>query len=255
MNFAVLATEDERPILTEDGREIALYETEPDSDYFQRMILRVVPPWLTRENGRRLLQGIAELYDRISDRNEESLTARFPDPSRPDALSRIGTDRRITRGPLESAESYATRLLGWREAHRTRGGPYALLGQLRAYYVGAEHRIDLVYASGSRYTLWPDGAITRDSIVWREDSDPAQWAQAWIVHHLDADPGALTPEEREQYLSIPRDWNAAHVLPIAVGLAWGGWSTIWDLPPASLTWDELDALTITWDALEARGVF
>lgn len=250
----VLAAEDDAILLTDDGFALGIGETEARSDYFERMVMRIVPPWLMRRNGRRYLQSIAALFDRLSDKTEASLEIRFPSADREDALPLIGRDRLISRGPLESAESYASRLEGWLEAHRTRGGPYALLGQLHAYHVGDRHQIDLVYANGARYILHPDGTITHDVITWREDSDPARWAQAWIVHHLDGDPGALTDLQRAQYLQIPREWSAAHILPITVGLAWDGASTIWDYP-WSITWDELDAMEITWDALEARGVF
>lgn len=251
----VIATEDGDIIVTEDDLAIAVDSIEGGSDYFQRMIMRVVPPWLTRGHGRRLLQSIAALYDRLSDRTDDSATLRFPNAEREDALAVLGGDRLLVRGPLESAESYAERLRGWREAHLNRGGPYALLGQLRAFHVGSEHRIDLVYGNGTRYTLHPDGSITYDSVPgWRADSDPAKWAVAAVIHFLDEDPGALTALEREQYLTLPRDWSAAHVLPIVVGLAWDGAATIWGYP-WELTWGELYAMNLSWGEFESRGVF
>lgn len=251
----LLTAEDDKIIVTEGDDAIVVSSAEGGSDYFQRMVLRVVPPWLTRANGRALLQSIAAVYDLISDETDDSAALRFPDASREDALAVIGGDRLIARGPLEGAASYAERLRGWLSAHKNRGGPYALLGQLRAFFVGQERRIDLVYGNGTRYVLHPDGSITYDSVPgWRADSDPAKWAIATLVHYLDEDPGALTQSERDQYLTLPRDWSAAHVLPIGVGLAWDGAATVWGYP-WELTWGELDAMNISWGDFESRGVF
>lgn len=247
----VLATDDGFALLTDDGFTIGIGE---ESNYFQRLAIRVLPPWLTRTRGRRLVTSMARLLDDIADRSYRAVALRFPIAENEGALASIGRDRRITRGPGESAGSYASRLVPWLDAHRLRGGPYALLRQLHAYHSESPRRIDLVYASGTRFVMQADGSITRDSITWREDSDPARWAQVWVIHHLDADPGALTDLERAQYLQIPRDWDAAHILPITVGLAWDGVSTIWDYP-WSITWDELDAMNLTWDEFESRGVY
>ena len=227
----------------------------PETDYWRRMVLRVVPPWLRRLSAARLLQSIASLYDWMTDRLTAAAGLRFPNADTEDALPALGRDRRIIRGPLETPAAYAARLRAWLVAHQTRGGGHALLRQLFAFHGGGSHVIELLYANGVRYTLSADGEISRDHLSWLEEpgAELDRWARVWVVHRFAADPGALTDAERAQYWAVPREWSAAHVL-IAVGIAWAGVSTIWD-HPWTVTWDELDAMALTWDELESRGVF
>lgn len=244
----VLATDDGFVLLTDDGFSIEIGEA---PNYFQRLMVRVLPPWLTRARGRRLVTSMAKLLDDIADRGYRAVALRFPSTENESALSYLGSDRRIPRGPGESAGSYASRLVPWLDAHRLRGGPYALLKQLHAYHSESPRRIDLVYASGTRFVMEPDGTITRDSITWREDSDPARWAQVWVIHHLEEDPGPLSAMEEAQYLQVVRDWDSGHILPIEVALIWPDANQLWDYPEWEITWDELDALAIPWDEIEA----
>src|SRR5690606_25002877 len=129
----VLATDDGFALLTDDGFAIEIGEEE-ESNYFQRLVIRVLPPWLTRTRGRRLVTSMARLLDDIADRSYRAVALRFPNAETESALSYLGSDRRIPRGPGESAGSYASRLVPWLDAHRLRGGPYALLMQLHAYH-------------------------------------------------------------------------------------------------------------------------
>lgn len=228
---------------------------DPPGDYFQRLVLRVVPPWLLRARGARYLQSTAAMLDELADRTTRSAQLRFPTATQEDALPAIGRDRKIQRGPSESASSYVARLRVWLDAHANRGGPYALLGQLYGFHGGARP-IDLVSVVGVRYVLSTTGEITRESgVVWLEEpgADVARWARVWVIHRYDADPGALTATQRAQFLSVPLAWNGGHSI-MTVGLAWDGFCTVWDYAWTA-TWDELDALGLTWDEFESRGAY
>lgn len=218
---------------------------------FESAILSVVPPWLRRTVGGKVMAAFGSVLDDLVDRNVASVRARFPGEY-DDALPYLGRDRVITRGPNEPASTYSARLLRWWDDHKTRGGPYAMLNQLAAYTSDSPYQIDLVYHSGTRRTLNADGTITRDSITWGADGT-ALWAQAWLFHRLSADPGTLTAEQEEQYKSIPRDWNAAHVLPIHVVLVWG-YVRLWNYPQPVATW-AVQGAAMTWADMAALITF
>lgn len=213
----------------------------PSGGYFTRMILRNVPPWLRRTNGARLLQGIADELDATMDRTADAVQLRFPRASQTDALAVIGRERRIRRGVLESAATYASRLLTWWDAHRGRGGPYALLEQLRAFWAGSYvTAIELIDYNGSRFSLdFASGEITRDAIGWGGDGS-GKWARQWLLVYTDEsiDPSAFTASEIENWKSIPREWTAAHVQKTTIYFMdgvelWGTPGRTWT---ASRTW-------------------
>lgn len=134
-------------------------------------LLDLVPPWLSRETGTRVLGGVADVLDAHAGRLVEAVQLRFPRALEPTSLPYIGRDRRIRRGPAEPASSYARRLLRWWDDHRIRGNPHALLGQMHAYLLDAvPGAIDVIYQSGTRYRCDVDGAITKDAVAgWEGD--------------------------------------------------------------------------------------
>lgn len=204
-----------------------------DRYLFEAQILDVVPPWLQERVGGAVLSSIGATADSLLDRARDGVRLRFPGPGGDEsAIPYIGRDRRIIRAPGEDVATYAGRLIGWWEAHRRRGGVYALLDQLAAYYAAAPRRVDIVYHSGTRYVLEADGTITRDTITWNPDGTD-QWAQVYMFFYEDTDPGSLTAAEEAALLAIPREWNAAHVLPIKVVILWPGVAT-WDYPPSTV---------------------
>lgn len=236
------------------------------------------PPWLQRTRGARLMVSLAEQADVLIDRMIEGVALRMPGalgPIDPTALALTGRERRIRRGPGEDAETYARRLRTWWDAHRTRGGPYALLGQLRAFFLDwLPVRMDVVYHSGTRRWMDENGVITRDSIVWNADGS-GLWAQFWVFFHLPtqvpatgllltegddtittedgdpivaemtASPDELTAEQLEVFTAIPREWSAGHIKTVHVVLLWSA-RRLWDYPQPVPTWDEWGA-TSTWD--------
>lgn len=249
---------------------------------FERTIQRLSPPWLQRRVGGALLAAIGEQLDDLVDRVSEGVRLRFPDddPDHAQALARLGRDRRILRGPGEDAATYARRLRSWWDAHRTRGGPYAMLGQLYAFFLDwLNVRMDIVYHSGTRRWVDTDGTITRDAITWSVLPDGTEaWANIWVVYHLpetiplatsylvtsDGDrivtaagdplvgsstitPDEATEEELEIFRAIPRAWSAAHIPYVTVVLLYG-LGRLWDYPDPVPTWDEEAATGRTWDA-------
>lgn len=138
---------------------------------YTEIVKRVTPPWLQRKVAGRLMLTLAEQADDMVTRAVQGVALRFPgalggtiDPS---SLAYTGRERRIRRGPGEDAVTYARRLRTWWDAHQTRGGPYALLGQLYAFFLDwLNVRMDVVYYSGTRRWMDVAGVITRDSITW-----------------------------------------------------------------------------------------
>lgn len=245
---------------------------------YSATILRRCPPWLQRSIGGRLMQSLADPIDELVERLTQGLRLRFPvDDLDPDALAAIGRERRIRRGPGEEAATYARRLLPWWDDHRTRGGPYALLRQLRAYFLATlPMRMDVVYHSGTRRWIDEDGAITRDSITWEGDGT-SQWSQFWIFFHLpaadelgtdDGDTlvtdigdilitdgaagvvvdGAVSELVAEQFRALPREWSAAHIARITLVLLPSSTARLWNYPQPVPTWAAWGASGATWGA-------
>ena len=245
---------------------------------FERTIKRLCPPWLQRSVGGALMGAIGAELDGLLDRVDEGVRLRFPDAvaDHAEALPLLGRQRRIRRGPGEDAATYARRLRTWWDAHRTRGGPYALLGQLYAFFLDwLNVRMDVVYHSGTR--RWQDaaGVVTRDSVTWDADGT-SLWAQVWVFLYVsetiprstaylvtyDGDrivqydgggilleesiaPDEITPEEEEVFRAIPRDWSAAHVKTTFVVLLWGE-RRLWNYPQPVPTWSGWGASGALW---------
>lgn len=252
---------------------------------------RFTPPWLQRTHGARFLEGCADVVDQLTERTIQSVKIRFPGapPRAPDpaALALTGRERRIRRGPSESDSVYAGRLQGWWDAHRTRGGPYALLSQMYAYFRDyARVPTAVVYHSGTRLSMDVAGDVTRDTIVWNADGTD-QWARIWIFFDVsgvggagiltteggdvitteDGDPlgivvgsivdlttGTATAEVEDIFRAIPRDWTAAHINRTTLVLLYDPLIDLWGYPPGVLwgaagdVWQETDPVEIVIDA-------
>lgn len=208
---------------------------------FAAAVKRAAPPWLRRVVGGAVLGAIGDVMNEIRDATARGVAARFPGAiDLPSALSYIGRDRVIIRGLGEPSSSYAGRLRRWWDDHRFRGGPYPLLEQLRAFYASSPRRIDLVYESGTRLVLHPDGSITRDAIAWRDTAGPA-WALLWVFVHLPAGVTEVGTVEAAGVLSIVRSWTAGHVSEYRVFGLYDG-ADLWGYPEGEL-WGADDAFT------------
>lgn len=240
--------------------------------------LRQVPPWLRRVVGGAVTKGIATPVDTEQDRSTEAITLRFPGGSdanaaiiHPEALALLGRERRILRGPGETDETFAERLRGFWDAHRTRGGPYALLQQMHEFFKASNNApIQYINQKGASVTIDAAGNFTRSTVAgWTGDGeDPPSWARFYLVFYLTADVltvplvtesgdpvvtedgepiliessiFSLSASDLELLCSVPREWNAAHVDRIYIALIPPG-GIAWGLPPGiawgdpGLTW-------------------
>ncbi len=212
---------------------------------------RIGPPWLQRTWGVKFLSALLTPLDALEELMAAAVRARFPQWNAPDALSLIGRERRIRRGRAEPSGTYARRLRRWLDDHRLRGGPRALLRQMRAYWLDVHDvPMDVVNHSGGRTRVDTNEAFTRDVITWGADGT-AEWAQFWVFMFLASDPGAVTPEQEAEFLLIPREWTAAHILREHVVLVWG-FGRMWDYPPPEGDWDDWET-GLTWAAWDAQA--
>lgn len=242
---------------------------------FATSLVQRMPPWLRRTVGGALVRGLGDPLDAVASLTREAAAARFPTADRPDALPVIGAERRIIRGPGEPAATYAGRLRLWLDSHRTRGGAYALLEQLFAFWrYSLNVPIDVVAYSGGRESMDTSGAITRDIIDWTGDSS-GSWAQDWIFFHcpsaidvaivadtgeeivastgdtiiasidLAALGGVLPAELVDEFKLVPSTWRPAHLKRCTIVLLFSG-NGLWDYEPPLPTWDEWSAGGELW---------
>ena len=204
---------------------------------YLRMFEAIMPPWLMRTEGLRLIGGLADVIDDHRDRIVAGVKLRFPGLYTLEGVDRIGRERRLRRGPAEDAEVFAGRLRRWWEDHRTRGGAYALLEQMLAYLDGTlDPPYDVVSYLGVRHVAAVGGAITRDTITWGTD-ETGLWARVWVFLRTLS---AIVPSETlEVYAAIVRDWLPAHVVGTLVVLHPD--TRLWDYPQPVPDWaDEWD---------------
>lgn len=222
---------------------------------FRDSIRQGSPTWLQGRFGERLLYSWGLVTDGLMDILTLAVRARFPLGGALDvsgALEILGRDRRLARGDGESAEDYAARLPDWLTTHATRGGPYALLEQLRIKYKANPFPIALVYlGSGKRYLLPTDGSpITTDTVTIPATS---QWCRWMLVYQLPGviprdgtwgSPGVwddggvwdleMSHSEIDDLLRIPSDWNAAHSIGY-LALLDDTTTDLWAFPGGALT--------------------
>ncbi len=203
------------------------------------------------------MESLGVSIDTEADRTTEGVGLRFPDATHPDALGLLGRERRILRGPGESAVTFARRLRLWWDSHRTRGGPYALLEQMHAFFLESNNiPIQYIANSGTSVTVAADGTLTRSIVAgWAGDGEyPTKWARFFLVFFFDSDTlavplvtesgepilteggepivvdvslFALTADDIEILCTVPHEWDAAHIDRIYLvlvpdgGYAWG----------------------------------
>lgn len=218
---------------------------------FAAEILLICPPWLRRRVGGALMAALGEAVDVATQRAVDGVALRFPSAAQPRALTYLGRQRQILRGPGEDGATFAARMLTWWDAHRTRGGPYALLGQLHAFFVSSlAVPIALVANSGFRHQVDVAGAITEDTISWGGDGEhPARWARLFLFFSLsgttvgipllaEVSIYAMSDAERELFCAVPREWSAAHIDLIYLTLL-PPEGDVWGYPPGG-TWADDD---------------
>jgi hypothetical protein len=207
---------------------------------FRDTLRRILPPWLQHGNAELIMFAIGVHIDAIADATVAGAQLRFPGFNGT-ALPLLGRERRIARGRKESNATYAARLTRWLTDHQRRGGPYAMLAQLHAYYAPDNFPIELIYTSGRRFSMDVAGNVVRDDPdtslpldAWGIDPyPPEKWAQWFLVLHWpsaikaegtwDDDPAPwddpttvwdlnITPADMVDIRLVPTEWNAAHCI-------------------------------------------
>lgn len=220
---------------------------------FRDTLRKLSPRWLQGPVGQRIIYAMGVHMDALVDACAEAVRLRYPGNAPSEALAYHGQDRRMSRGRLESDDTYAARLRGWLDAHKGRGGPYAMLAQIHAHYAPASFPVQLLYRSGRRYSMDAQGVVAMDDIAWSPDAIPEKWARFWLFYEWPTpissdgiwdDPGvwgdagawdsSLTPQEAEDIKLVPREWNAAHCSGDVVLLT--GDAELWDYPVG--IWDD-----------------
>jgi len=228
-------------------------------------MIEIMPPWLRRRVGGAVVEGLGVPIETEVDRSVESLRLRFPNGDVEEALGYLGRERRILRGPGELGDTFALRLRGWWDAHRTRGSAPALLRQLYEYFL-ATNNVPITYVSNlgtSNAQIDPAGVIAYGGFApatWSGDGEvPPQWARFFLFFEfagttystplvdefsspiltedgeailVDVDLYSLTSSEIDELCAVPREWSAAHIDRIYLrlvplnGIAWGFPSTL-----------------------------
>jgi len=147
-------------------------------------IYKILPSWLMTGDGGKVAASLALMVDDFAARAKLALLARFPGYAPDDAaLAAMGRDRRIIRGINEPSAAYAARLSRAFDDHKTRGNPFAMLRQLRAY-LQAPCVVRTVDRRGNWYTIDADGVETAviNAANWNWDGGAlSQWARFWVV--------------------------------------------------------------------------
>lgn len=188
---------------------------------YRDTIRKLCPPWLQNGLAEQIMYSLAIQVDVFGDALAAGVKARFPGLYSFESLPLLGRERRIRRGLVETDETYAPRLTRWLLDHRRRGGPYALLAQLFAYYAPNTFPITLLYESGRRYSMDVDGVVVRDDIVWSPDASTTLWARWWLFFDTDFFGTAPTDDQIADLKIVSREWNAAHCLGFVVLLPSG----------------------------------
>lgn len=181
-----------------------------------------LPDWITSDkgDGPAVWTALSLLLDGYMQRVYEGIYARYPTHAPADALGYIGADRRIIRGVGETREGYVARLLGWltQFSHLTRGSPFALLEQVRAYCGGDGIRVRLVDRRGNWYTIDRDGAKSYllDQGNWLWDPIPASpdWARMWLIIYPSYDDETAVYKPWGKAAKLGGSWklDGSHVL-------------------------------------------
>jgi hypothetical protein len=206
---------------------------------FRGLLRFMAPKWLAgdvlpdgTETESRTLYSIFVVMDALSERLRLGMLAQYPDGNEPaDALTEIGRDRRIIRGPAEPAASFEARCRTARTDWKRAGNAWAMLSQIQGFFSPAGVKVAAVTNSGKWYELAADGTKTTTAgTAWDWDGDTASWARFWIIIYCSAgvpfapedtwadagtyDDGGTwdtdaTPEEAQGVRRIVSDWLMA----------------------------------------------
>ena len=207
---------------------------------WRQLIPFLGPSWLTKDKitnadgsqtevDSRVLYPIMAMFDAMTQRAYNGVTASMVGLGPDDAQAMIGQDRQCIRGPAESSVSYAARLQTAIDDARQAGNPWALLSQIRGYCSPNAVRVRLFNDHGNCYTINRDGSrsVVKHT-AWNWDgqgigpgglgtavSGVTQWSRFWIVIY----PTTGSP-----------------ALPWARSSAWGTAGQVWGPSSSKATW-------------------
>lgn len=171
-------------------RQLRLYYRDEAGDF--------LPLWLSEGEGVATWWTAGIVIDAQLDKAYQGTYARHPAYAPEDALRYIARDRGLVRGPNEPAAVFADRALRWLDDHRLRGGPWAMMEQLRAYMFPANVRIRTVDDRGNWFTIDRDGSrsYVLDSGTWNWDSPVGRKTRFWVIIYPDSSTGAYLPWQK-----------------------------------------------------------
>jgi len=169
---------------------------------FRALRKHVAPRWLTEGEGGLVGYALDLMRDAFLDRVRLGFLAGYPqngpngETAPPDALVRMGRDRRVIRGIFETDAEYAARLVTWLVDRRTAGNPFTLMRQLHAY-TGSAHGVSFrtVDERGNWYSRAADGTQTKSLATgnwnWDSTTPASNWSRFWVIIY----PGTLWTAE------------------------------------------------------------
>jgi len=153
---------------------------------------KLAPSWLTDGEGGLVGYSLDVLGDAFIERVRLGLMARLPQnnpqgtkTAPPDALLRMGRDRRVVRGLTDTDQVYAARLVSWLDGRGRTGNPWALLKRL-SEYLGPGPAFRTVDVRGNWFSRDADGAESclMKQANWDWDGDPdgaSRWSRFWVI--------------------------------------------------------------------------
>lgn len=97
---------------------------------YRQYALDAAPPWLLGPDGAAFLRAIGDVRDGLVQQLKAAIKTRFPREAAADALTAIGGERELPRGPTDTDATYAQRLVGAWEAWSWAGTPTGVLNAL-----------------------------------------------------------------------------------------------------------------------------
>ncbi len=207
----------------------------------------LAPGWLQTPKNAAWLRASGDLKDSLVERAKAAVKARFPLLAPRDALDSAGAERQLERGPSETNESFAARVVGAWNIWRWGGTAGGLLHALADS--GYPDAI-LAIVGGKAYAL-VDGEVTTTTLPagsWACAATPTFWSRFVVV--LPANPWGEDPASDDPRIELirrlVRRWKSAFSTCTDIAVLNAG--RMWDWP---LTTD--GSTPRTWDAQEAAG--
>jgi hypothetical protein len=127
----------------------------------------------------------AIMYDALIDNTGYAVRARFPLYAPPDAMTWLGQDRQVVRGPNEPQASYVQRLIQWLDLWRHAGSSTAVMLATLAYLYPLQPQISTVCWSSPNFNPTWDTYLAQSNPFSAGQTNPtppyhrSQAAKAW----------------------------------------------------------------------------